>query len=334
MVRKKIRNRKTPGASRRARPMANAMKPYARMLADPCGAELIQGLHSTDEGILAKLKTYESPSGNNQFGYLLWCPHYAGTYGDNKAQTVAFTSTSANGPTNVTANPAFASTDWTSVRGLTRGAAAVSFVSSTTVSDFRLVSACMRLGYTGTMSDSKGQLAYLENISSDALLLGNSGSPATIDDLFRMASHVERLGVDTHELKYRPNPTVTSTFKSDKDAVYTLGTPAASITNMSSEALRFSPTMFGFAWRGVISSDIYFELFQNIEWRPDAGSGYVTSIPQQVRPAGYLSAVLKYLDDNYPGWTHSAVRGAGYTAGRIAQMALSGSAGRRYTIQL
>jgi hypothetical protein len=306
---------------------------YANMLRDPCGCDLINGLHSTDEGILAKLKTAETSGGvTDEFGYILWCPHYCGAVGDKKIQCVGFATTSAaNGPLNTVAEPAF-SVGWWSPRGLTLTAGANSFVNSSTVSDFRLVSACIKATYTGTMSNSKGQIAYIENLPADTLLLGNGGAPATIDQLFNLSSHTTRCGVDDHEIRYRPNPTVTSTFKSDRDGVYTLGTAGASATVLTSEALRFSPTFFGFAWRGVISSDLFLECFQNIEWRPEAGSGYVNSVPRQLKPAGYLEQILKYLDDTAPGWTVASMNMAGYAAKQVSKMALTGA--KSYGVRL
>ena len=302
------------------------MQQYAAMLADPCNATLVPGLHSSNEGILARLKTIESPNSAYEYGFALWCPVYCGSYGSKKVQWIGFTSTAGNiGPLNTVADPAFATTTPTDTQGFSQSEGAESFVQSATVSDFRLISSCMTLKYTGSMSASKGVVGYLENVPADTLLVGNAGAPATVDQLFNLASQTKRLGVHEHELKYRTNSHISSVFKSDQDAVYTLGTAGASVTALTSEALRFSPTFYGYVWKGVVTSDLLFENVQNIEWRPEVNSGYSSTVPTQLQPPGYLDMVKKYLDDKYPGWTTQVIHGAAYGAGKLASAALTGS---------
>ena len=321
-------NKSSRRRNRRSKQKSNGLRAHASMLADPCKCDLQPGLLSTDEGILAKLKTTLTPGTAYTSGYVIWCPHYAGDKANNKVQCVGYvTNLSNTGATNTVPLPAFAGT-WGDNNGTAINVGATSFVQSSTVSDFRLISSCMRVGYTGQMTASAGQIAYIENLSADTALLGNGGSPCSVDQLFNLSSHVERLGVDMHENKYRPNSTIVSTFKSDRDAVYSVG-DGASVTSATSESLRFSPTFFGFAWKGAASDSLFFEFYQNIEWRPEVGSGYVSSVPRQLKPAGYLDTVLKYLDDNYPGWTTSAIKGSSFIAGKVARMAFAGSYGPR-----
>jgi hypothetical protein len=302
------------------------MKMYADMLADPCNATLVPGLHSSDEGILARLKTIINVSSGNENGYLMWCPAYCGSRASDKIQFVVFTNSASNvGPLNTVAEPAFNGSNYSDTQGASDTVGAETFVQSATVSDFRLVSSCINLKYTGAMSASKGVIGYLENVPADTVLVGNAGNPATIDQIFNLTSHTARLGVNDHEIKYRPNATISGTFKSDRDSVYTKGVNGVSQTAFTSESLRFSPTFYGFAWKGVISSDMLFDVYQNIEWRPEAASGYVATVPKQLNAPGYLDMVKKYLDDNYPGWTTKAMNGAAYGAGRLASIALSGS---------
>jgi hypothetical protein len=298
------------------------------VLADPCNAVLTEGFASTAEGLLGRLKTTYSPETANSFGYMLWCPHYVGTQvvgSVGSANCIAFTAnSSSSAPTNAVPPAAFGGgADIAATNGFSPLVGATNFVKSSTVSDFRLVSACMKATYTGAMQDSQGMLAYIENVPADTLLLGNAGSPASIDSILNLATKVGRFGVDSHEVIFRPDQTIADTFKSDSHAVYHL--VGGSQTTMTAEAQRFSPTMCGFVWIGVPTSDITFQFIQNIEWRPDAGSGYALTTPRQLRPPGYGSMVLKWLDDHYPGWTTSAKMAASAGA-RAAIRAFTGVA--------
>jgi hypothetical protein len=305
---------------------SNGMKPYAQMLADPCSSVLVPGLHTTDEGILGRLKTSFSTSYNLTNGYVLWAPHYVGEANgpDARVNLIFFTTSTPNiGPLNTTVDPYGSGPNGNSPEAIALSVGASAFVMSTTVSDFRLLSACMRVMYTGSMQSSAGVIALLENVPADTLLLGDAGNPASVTQLFSMSSKTKRIGVDVNEVIYRPNSSISGTFKSDRDSVFHVGNSA--VTALTSESLRFSPTMFGFAWQGLDSSQLLFEFIQNIEWRPESSSGYVQTIPRQLSQPGLVPKVLKYLDDNFPGWTTSLKHATSYGA-RAAISAFTGQA--------
>jgi hypothetical protein len=298
------------------------MLPFARMLANPCDATLIPGFNGTDEGILSRLKTtYTYPATANTNGYVLWCPTYVG--GNGHMNCLAEFSNDSSGKTvNTVAAPLGSG----GVSGFAIDVGATDFVLSSTVSDFRVVSACIRVTYTGALQASSGLIGYIENLPVDTFLLGQASLDecASTDDLLALCSKVTRLGVDTHESRYRPSGASLNTFKQDASGVYTLGVPATSRTTMTNESKRFAPTFHGFVFKGIDMDQLNFEFIQNIEWRPETRAGFVSVVPRQLKADGYKRQVAAWLDSNYPGWATAMAHTAGKYALRLATTAFSG----------
>lgn len=312
-----------PGNRRRQRGAAvGGIAKYAHMLSDPCNATLVPGFNGTDEGVLSRLKTSYSTGATNTNGYLLWCPVYVG--GSTNVNCVLFVTSGASTPAVNTAAAPFGLSGGTS--GVALNVGATEFVTSSTVSDFRLVSACIRATYTGALQDSQGILASIENLPVDTLLLGQAtlDAAASVDNLFSLSSNVKRFGPDTHEIRYRN--TGSESFKLDSFGVMSLGEAGVSRTTLTPEAQRFAPTMFGFAWKGLDTSKISFDFIQNIEWRPETRSGFVSVVPRQITPSGHAKTVMAWLDKNYPDWTTVAHKTATSGLLRMASSMFSGAA--------
>jgi len=298
---------------------------YASMLADPCNATLVPGFNGTDEGILSRLKTTLSSSSTNTNGYVLWCPVYVG--GNTKLACVFHATTT---PSTTTVNTVAAPLGTGGTSGLALDVGATSFVTSSTVSDFRLVSACIRATYTGALQDSAGLLACIENLPVDTFLLGQASldAAASVDDLFALSAKVKRFGPDSHEIRYRN--TGAESFKLDSFGAMVIGAPGVARSTLSAESQRFAPTMFGFAWKGVPASQISFDFIQNIEWRPETRAGFVSVVPRQLNPPGYAHRVMAWLDKHHPGWTTAARKTASSAVLRLATSVFSGVAQRTF----
>lgn len=307
----RVKRRRLPAARR------SNLDRYAAMLADPCKAELISGLNSTDEGLLARLKTTYSFDPTTDNGFALWDPTYVGGTSVGNC-FIHSTPTSATTLTNSVASPYISGNVQTGATG---------FVQSSTVSDFRVVSACIRVTYTGTLLESKGLVAKVSAMPVDTFFDGqaNLDEVASVDDIIALSGGVERMGTVTHEVRFHPQSSTTGLFKRAESGAYTLGTPGSSRTTPSNDANRFGASFIGFAWKGVPSAQLSFEFIQNIEWRPETKAGFVSVLPRQIKPQGYIHTVTKYLDDKYPGWSTAAQNYAGNALMNAARQYVSPS---------
>lgn len=319
----KSQRRKT---SKNKRPEQVSMRQVANMIRDPCNAELQPGFHSTDEGVLSRLKTRHSMLGTNTCGFVLWAPAYASVDDPSGGPSNFFIFTRANSsdhPTNSGAAPFGSGASTIDGQGTTLEAGASPFCKSAIVADQRSVGACMRLLYFGRMDSAAGQVAIIENLPAEALIDDGTGVVSNVDQLFNRASRVMRMGTSTFEVKYRPG-TASALFKTERDGVITVGNGVAS--TLTSESLRFGPKLMGFAWKDVSAvSDLSIECFQNIEWRPNTDSGFVSVIPRQLSSPGMTERVLLYLDRYYPGWETNVLTS---TARLVSQMAFTGTSVR------
>jgi hypothetical protein len=299
---KKKKKKQAPRAPPRQKRGAMSIKAYADMISDPCNATLLPGINGTEEGILSRLKSTHSLSSTDN-GYVLWCPTYFGDENEGKGSIFFFrdqgTTTS---PLNTVADP-LGSFSTTSTVGNLSQAGAAQFCASATVADARVVSACIRMRYTGKVVDAAGEIAYIENLSTKALLEGNGGFPVSVDSLFNLSTKVTRLGLDVCEVSYRPDPELADFFKTTNDNAITEGKAGVEETVMSSEALRFGPTWVGFAWRGVGLQTLAIDAIQNVEWRPEVSVGFVAVPPRTVHETSMIGKATRWLDRNYPGWS-------------------------------
>jgi hypothetical protein len=299
---KKKKRRRAP----RSRTQGNrSIRLYADMIGDPCGATLVPGINGTEEGILARLKTTTAIS-STDYGMVLWCPTYFGSDGQGQHGNIFLfrdaTGGSSINVTNTQAVPLGVGASFDPAGNLSAGGANA-FCESATVADARVVSACLRMRYLGKMVDVSGEIAFVENLSTQAFLEGSAGLPVSVDDLFNMSTKITRLGLESNEVVYRPDPELAGFFKTTRDGAITEGTVGASASVITSEALRFGPTWIGFVWRGCTAADLTFDFIQNIEWRPEVNVGYVAIPPKAINDSSMIGKATKWLDSNYPGWS-------------------------------
>lgn len=269
------------------------------MISDPCNATLTPGLYGSEVGILGKYKSSHFDDADaNENGFFLWCPTYYGTtYSAGNTMNCLFFST-ATGSTalrNSAANPLGSGTTGSTARQV----GASSFISGSTCQDFRTLSACLRLIYTGSTANCKGRVAVLDNIPVNLLM---ADSTLTINGLFSYAASTERTSLDLHEVTYRPSDS-SSKMRND-DAGLMIANFGAQ-TSLTETSANEAPVFIGFAWRGVPVSSLAFECIQNIEWRPDMNVGYVEP-PIKQSSEEHVTRALSWLDANYPEWSTKA----------------------------
>lgn len=281
------------------------------MLLDPCSASLTHALSATDEGILSSLRSTHVRDVPATHGFIVWFPDYAtdGPYAPNYNTGNLFMF-SANGPNvqpiNTVAKPFGSGTTGAGIR-LTGGATA--FLKSATVSDLQQISSCIDVVYTGTTLQSKGIITSISNLSPDALLKGgDGGGPPTISQLFALMQDTKRVGLQAHSVRSRPNSALHGAFQTEESCPILVGIPNSTASAIPQNIASIGPTAIGFAWSGIPTSDLYFTLTQNVEWRPDVAAGFRASLPKQVSSANTIATALQKLDKQFPGWTTMAKR--------------------------
>lgn len=319
-------NRSGPGGSKGSYGPRTRLPKEASMLLDPCGSTLRPGLHSTSEGILSRFKTsitINPTAVEGENGFIIWSPHYVSEVATAHECCIQWEdAVAAQLPLNTVGTP-YGTGGANTTNAINVGAS--SFVSSATCADFRLVSSCMKISYTGPVNSCAGLITPITNIPADAVLHGNGGNPMSIDDFFAMSSQVKRVSLDTMELRHRPDAALSDAFKGSHDALWTKGVPATNVTVMSSEAKRFDPTVYGFAWKGVPAGTLEVSFIQNIEWRPDAGLGIVATIPKQLHAPGYAETIMRHLDKMFPNWQTEGANLAKSQANNLISSVFSGT---------
>lgn len=260
------------------------------MVADPCAAPLVPGLFGSEEGLMARVKSthgVKGPGPGFTSGYCLWAPDYA-TFGaggsidlTGKQNLWVWQTDDANShPSNLDTSVRAFGTDqnFTTTTPSTTWALkdpANPLLTTDLCADMRTVNACMQMTYYGTLLESAGEVAYISNVPIENLINGNGVPPASVNELMQHATNKKRLGVDTLENIYRPNPSTTHFFRDEAAAgieidFSTPDNPAV----LSTEAQQLSPRVFGFVWRNTQpDAGIVFDFTKGIEWRPEVASG-------------------------------------------------------------
>lgn len=315
------------------------------MIANPCTADLVPGIFGTSEGFLARVhdshaalftpSTLEEKAGAS-CGYLLWCPKYHNTIAHEESE-VKFSLVGWAGaeswsvPKNLAGN-AFGSQEsfdgsffYGTAARFPDPAAKLIGPENAIVADARTVSACMKMSYYGKMSDASGQVAFIHNIPARELIGGNNGLPLTVDDLFRLSSTTQRLGVDTFEIAYRSHEPTAATFHDTGDACYAFPTANNAPTTQDISAEIAGPHVFGFAWRGLSApSPLEFNLYKNLEWRPSGTSGFTAMIPRTINSTNVIAEVHKKLDATHPSWANRVLDSASTLASEVVKIAATG----------
>lgn len=287
------------------------------MIQDPCNSELVQGAYGNEAGILARYKRTFNLTETQQHGYLLWAPSYVGYPAADFTSMNCFFYAAASPdsqPSNTNAAPL-----GSGVVGAA-GAFAVGasqFVKSSVCQDFRTVSACIRMTYTGTTSGCKGRIAILENVPANLLLTQRP----SVDSLISMSASTVRVPLDTIEIPFRPQEE-SSEFRDEKAELFI--STSGTATTFSNFAKSQQPTMIGVAWSGIPSNEFSFDFIQNIEWRPQPFEGMVEPTSVQVSSEPLYRSALKLLDTNYPGWANYATRAASMMASSAVNYVLGG----------
>jgi hypothetical protein len=185
------------------------------------------------------------------------------------------------------------------------------------------------MAYLGPMQSAAGQVAFLENVPLTDLL------DSSVDELFRLSTTVKRIGVGTHEVKFRPSEnskffstyeTANTTTESQRDvsSPLTLGSEGSGATTV--EDIR-GPRVFGFAWRGTENAtNITFEFIKNVEWRPRNDSGLPSIKPVALHESSMVHHAERELDRKHgSSWSLSSLMSP---AGQIAETAFTGVLGQ------
>lgn len=342
-------------------------------------------MHGPNNGYLSRMKRfvtlgqpYAQASASATSGYIIWCPRFhsegsgevsIGTGGPNSWSNafVWITSNSSNVPDNEAST---ASAGNSQIYGSAKSASVVpmltsysiadpaaEFVSGGLCQDARLISACMKVTYLGTMNASDGQFCYIKNIPLQQFLYdtaagSNPRGLMSVDRLFEMADSCGRLGLETHEVRYRDGGGDADKFIPGEDSGVAIGSitqtdPASpGYISFLNDAVGYSnPNVIGFAFRGFSAgqlSKLSIEMYKNFEWRPAANSGVTAPSATQLG-VSKLAPAETWLDRFVPSWetmsglaTHSNLArlvqaaGTGYDAAR--SMGLGGTrAPRRLT---
>jgi len=322
---------KRPAASR-AKPARQARgNPYAEMVSDPCNATLLPGMFGTSEGLLARTKStlHANIDPLASCGYLLWCPDYTDAPGRDGCCFLWQGSNPSQQPLNTQATP-FGTSAITGSSMLTSHSVkdpAGSIINSTIVDDVRCIGACAKMSYFGRMADAAGEIAIINNLPIDQLLgkapAGSDSVPASVNDIMSYANHSGRLGIDPIELKYRLDPEHSGTFRSEEDALITIGQGIASSIGVA--ATTTDPRVFGFVWRNVAGDQSFtFDLTKNIEWRAEVGSGMTQEVIRSVGPTQVATANAAVDRGRTRGKWLNVAKSA---ASSVAKMAFTGSSG-------
>lgn len=317
------------------------------MIANPCDATLVPGLYGDSEGMLARFRSVQDVStATATDGYILWAPEFhcpGGQTSTGVRNLFAFHATTANDrPTNVGTTSAFGDASLTIVgaAGSSIEDPAYNWVGGETAQDARTLSSCMKMTYNGPMTEASGQVAFLEGVSASTLLFGGTnGATATIGQLFNMAATTQRLGTDTLEIVWRPDPEAGESFTyasstglatdlyGSQQGVFTLGNNATTLTTQGMSQTQRDPKLYGFAWKNLTAGteNLTFDLVKNIEWKPSAAIGMPQTTPRQLNVTSQLPRTLHALDQADPAWTKRVVNGSKGIVSQIANAAFTGT---------
>jgi hypothetical protein len=184
------------------------------------------------------------------------------------------------------------------------------------------------------MSDTAGLVATVENLSLADFLRGSTQIP-DIDELFALSTNVRRIGVETHEVKFRPGPTSshyrgyasTSSTAADPDAALVGGVAATGPTVAYDHGQGLS--LFGFAWKGVPPGGIALSFIKNIEWRPAHGAGLTIPRPIAMHSTPPAETAVRQLDNHSGGgWSLGVLGDAATQIAKTAFTGVTGMAGK------
>lgn len=281
-----------------------------KMIDDPCNSDIVAGLHGTSEGICQRFVTNFQPASTETSGYLIWfpsmhCGNPNGSYssGNRPVGGVIWNASSTTvNPLNTTAAP----------YGSGIAGTAGSFVdpffttlASASVQDGRTLAACMRVKPTNSISGIQGTIAYLDNIPHtflDSLTTGSAAAPPTVNEMLAYSRKIERMGVETYEVKHRPG--MADKFYTESDGVFSYNV-GSSGTGPTSVGEANAPKGIGFVWTGIAGANtLLFTMYKICEWRPSPTAGVPLPRPISM-PSVSLNSILAELDRRRGDWQQS-----------------------------
>jgi len=318
------------------------------MIADPCNCTLVPGLYGSSEGLLSRSKRSIANGTNTNSGYVLWCPQF---HNLPHAQDGHFPNTGnlfvwcSDTPSQPPKNSGLDTGEFPFGYGknfedceLYNTASAIQdptgeLLKSDLVMDARVLSSCIKMTYTGRMDAASGEVAYIENLSLDALIQGGSNAyqPACVNDLFQHSAKVTRLGIDTMEIVGRLDTSSDHPqFHGSGDSALYIPTEGKEPTSVTQIAETLGPKVYGFVWRGLdtqggtLNVPLSFAFIKNIEWKAEPNSGFTQVPPKSMSSRNVIHDVHKVLDAKEPHWATKVHDVGGSIGSQFAKVALTG----------
>jgi len=313
-----------------------SVRDIAAMLTDPCGAVLKPGTYGSSSGYMARFHGVSSPmtQTNSTCGVVLWAPNYF-CKGWENAQAVTTYNAYTAAATSTADTLLFNNVPNGAVNGSGFGIEdpAYKFVNGATCASARCVSACLKLTYTGAVVNSAGSVSPIRVPFAVLEGIVNGSVVPTVEAFLQFASETHRLGLDTLEIKWRPS--ADDTFRTasasgasvvgDDPLVRVVG-PSPYIYDIGTKARAEQPYLIGYVWRGMTvppSTNIQFDLYKNIEWAPEIGSGLASQPSIQMADSGVTQRALAMLDRAAPGWDTKVATAIKSKGARAAYAAFS-----------
>nr|ASM94018.1 putative capsid [Barns Ness breadcrumb sponge tombus-like virus 3] len=327
-------------AVNKRRPAGNSLvRTLVHGVADPCHGPVTPGIYGSVEGLSARTKSNLTSVGEettDTCGICIWVPsfHNDGLGGFNLMHMVLPSPSTqlVNSLSSPLGVGSFESASGASIEDPSAG-----FVKAGICADARTLSACMRLTYTGKVTESAGQIAWIDNYNINDLLT----NLPSVNDFFNRATKTERLGLDTYEVLFRPDEaTGTDRFRTSgpalatwqqnpdySDACFDAGVPTGSgtarKTAASATVSTLAPKVIGFAWRGAqpgFVDHLVLEFVKTIEWRPEITAGLTGVIPRSL-PVPSTQLMVAALDNADPSWSKRIASGASSLANKAKNSA-------------
>lgn len=249
------------------------------MLLDPCGSVVTAGLYGDVQGMATRfdksdtLDLFVGEASEGPFGYYLWFPDYdsSGTASGPMSMFSYATNAATIAPTNdLITGPMGAS----NTGGYSQTAPGHPFTTGAVVQDSRCLSACLKMEYTGLLSNCHGQYCTLQVSPEDIMATGNGTPIMTVSRAFELSNNIQRITPQGMELKWQPAEGSHNFRAGDlnDDALFTagnVGVPAALLPTPGA-----NPVGLLIAWRGITST-LPFSILatKSLEFRiaPDSG---------------------------------------------------------------